>query len=223
MLRLALLSILAFVPLISPAQESGALAGRVEGDAYISATGAFRMPIPVDQALGGSLSDTSNIVMFKDNFSTYITIVAKPLDATDRWELSTEGVKGYLVKFLKGTLFPDFQRVDKESKLESVLFAPTMFDGSLIAYVLLPGGSMFAARQPLDGAEAKVPVAKRGNLVFIKNGFIYVISTELAERVVEGSAYTKTTEEENVLLRERLSDIVHSITFMPVSHDAVTP
>ena len=58
-------------------------------------------------------------------------------------------------------------------------------------------------------------VAKRGNLIFIKNGFIYIISTELAERVTEGSAYTMSTQDENVLLRERLTDIINRITFLP--------
>jgi hypothetical protein len=59
----------------------------------------------------------------------------------------------------------------------------------------------------------KPPVAKRGNLVFVKNGDIYVISTELAERVIEGKAYKKTTAEEDQLLRQRLEDVLSKIQF----------
>jgi len=58
-----------------------------------------------------------------------------------------------------------------------------------------------------------VAVAKRGNLLFVKNGHIFVISTELAERAIEGKAYKKTTVEEDDLLRQRLNDLVDKIQF----------
>jgi hypothetical protein len=79
---------------------------------------------------------------------------------------------------------------------------------------------MFASRHTFGEIEGRVPVAKRGNLVFIKNGFIFVISTELAERVIEGSAYTKTTQEEDVLLREQLGDLARSMVFSPAPHSS---
>jgi hypothetical protein len=218
MLRLALISILALAPVAVPAQETAPLAGRIKGSTYIAATGAFSIVIPVDQALGGKVSDTQFMVVFQDAFNTYITIVGRPLDATERWELSTQGTKAYLTNFLKSTLLPEFRRANKDTKVESVLFAPTMFDGSVVVYLLLPGGSMFASQHTFGEIEGHPPVAKRGNLVFIKNGFIYVISTELAEKVTEGSAYTKTTKEEDVLLRERLSDIVNDMVFQPAPH-----
>jgi hypothetical protein len=56
-------------------------------------------------------------------------------------------------------------------------------------------------------------VAKRGNLIFVRNEYIYIVSTELAERVTEGLAYHKTTAEEDALLRQRLSDILERIQF----------
>ena len=60
-------------------------------------------------------------------------------------------------------------------------------------------------------------VAKRGNMMFVKNGFIFVISTELAERITEGSTYHKTTDEEDTLLRDRLLDIANRIRFLSPS------
>jgi hypothetical protein len=88
-----------------------------------------------------------------------------------------------------------------------------MLDGSLIAFTLLPGGSMFAGKIPVIAEDEKPPVAKRGNLLFVKNGFIFVISTELVERTLERRTYSKTTAEEDELLRQRLNEIVAKIQF----------
>ena len=57
------------------------------------------------------------------------------------------------------------------------------------------------------------PVAKRGNLLFVKNGFTYVISSELSERVTEGTSYKKTPAEEDQILRTRLIGIVKKMQF----------
>ena len=85
-------------------------------------------------------------------------------------------------------------------------------DGSLLTYLLVPGGTMFPDRvQPLGGDS--IPVAKRGNLLFVRNNFVYVISIELAERVIEGKAYGKSTDEQDEILRKRLLDMVDRITF----------
>jgi hypothetical protein len=72
---------------------------------------------------------------------------------------------------------------------------------------------MFADRVPNLGTADRPPVAKRGNMLFVKSGHIFVLSIELAERVIEGKAYQKTTAEEDEILRTRLNDIVGKIQF----------
>jgi hypothetical protein len=47
----------------------------------------------------------------------------------------------------------------------------------------------------------------------VRNSFVYVISIELAERVIEGKAYGKTTEEQDEILRKRLVEMIDKITF----------
>ena len=89
-----------------------------------------------------------------------------------------------------------------------------MLDGAFLVYLLIPGGSMFAHPELQIAAETKPPVAKRGNLLFVRNGYIFVVSTELAERITEGTAYHQTSDQEDQILRDRLIDIVTRMRFL---------
>ena len=177
--------------------------------------GHFVVRIPVLPELGGGVKDTVNVVTFQDAFNTHISIAAFRQDATQQWQLSTSGIKDYLTFFFNSYVRPDFTRTFKDARVESSgRFIPTVQGGAFIAYVLIPGGSMFAARTPPIEGDTSVPVAKRGNMLFVKNGFIFVISTELAERVTEGSTYKMTSDDEDKLLRDRLVDIASRINYL---------
>lgn len=215
MMRLLLaLCMLTSLPLLAQQPiDTGSLAGRVEGKTYFSPTGAFQVAIPVLPELGGRILDTPNVVTFQDNFSVLCTIAAFPMDATQRWEHSTRGPKDYLAYFFANFVLPDFQETFRGAEVQSAKFAPSIGNGSLLVYLLLPGGSMFADKLAFAAGNQAVPVAKRGNLLLVRNSWIFVISVELAERVIERSSYTKTTEEEDEILRQRLSDLLGKITF----------
>ena len=197
-----------------------ALKGRVEDKTYIAPGGTFRLTIPVLPELGGTISDTANVVTFQDNFNVHVSIAAFPLDATQRWELSTRGLKDYLSYFFENFVMPDFRNNFPDARTESALYVPDMMNGALLAYTLLPGGSMFSDKRALIGADEKPPVAKRGNLVFVRRSTIYIISTELAERVIERSTYNKTTAEEDEILRLRLADILKKMEFSRPATDS---
>lgn len=195
------------------ASPPSALNGRVENRVYFSPTGLFRITVPVLPELGGSINDTPNVVTFQDNFNVHVSIGIFPQDATQRWELSTRGTQEYLLFFFSSYVMADFSQMFPGAKVESVQYAPSLLDGALIAYTLLPGGSMFSDKRALLSVEKTPPVAKRGNMVFVHDGSIFIISTELAERVTERSTYTKTAEEENEILRQRLAEIIRKIEF----------
>lgn len=211
---LLLLLLLISAPLFAqqPAAPNS-LVGRVEGRTYLSPTGAFRVAIPVLPELGGRITDTANVVTFQDSFSVLCTIAAFPMDATQRWEHSTRGPKDYLAYFFANFVMPDFQETFPGARAESAVFAPSIGGGSLLVYVLLPGGSMFVNKLAFVSDAEKLPEAKRGNLVLVRNGWIFVLSVELAERVIERSSYNKTQVEEDEILRQRLTDLLEKITF----------
>jgi hypothetical protein len=192
-------------------EDGPPLNGRIDGKTYIAPSGAFSTSIPVLPELGGTVRDTENVVTFQDAFSTHISIAAFPQDATQRWELTTRGPKDYLLYFFTTFVLSDFKEMFEGSQLESSKFFPNQLDGALIAYILLPGGTMFDDKATVIGD--KLPVAKRGNLLFVKNGYIFVISTELSERIIQGRAYKKTVAEEDELLRQRLNEVVSRMQF----------
>ena len=187
------------------------LDGKVEGKTYVSPTGTFKVVIPVLPELGGDITDTPNVVTFQDDFNVHVSIAAFQQDATQRWEHSTRGAKDYLVYFFSNFVLPDFKQTFQGVQIESAKFVPGMMEGALLTYIMVPNGTMFPERVPQFST--KVPVAKRGNLLFVKNGHVFVISTELAERVIEGSSYSKTTAQEDELLRNRLIDVVAKMSF----------
>jgi hypothetical protein len=194
---------------LSPAQG---LEGKIEGKSYVSPTGIFKVVIPVLPELGGDITDTPNVVTFQDDFNVHVSIAAFPQDATQRWELSTRGTKDYLIYFFSNFVLSDFKQSFDGVQIESAKFVPGLLEGSLLTYLLIPGGTMFGHRVPQLGS-GPIPVAKRGNLLFVRNGHIFVISMELAERVIEGRSFSKTTAEEDEILRTRLTDIVSRISF----------
>jgi hypothetical protein len=189
-----------------------ALHGKIEGKSYASPTGVFKVVIPVLPELGGDITDTPNVVTFQDDFNVHVSIAAFPQDATQRWEMSTRGLKDYLIYFFSNFVLSDFKQTFEGVQIESAKFVPGLLDGSLLTYLLIPGGTMFGDRVPRLSAD-RIPVAKRGNLLFVHNGHIFVVSIELAERVIEGRSYNKTPAEEDEILRTRLTDIVSKIAF----------
>lgn len=195
------------------AQSTPGLIGRVDDRTYISPGGIYRVQIPVLPELGGTISDTGNVVVFRDEYNVHVSIGSFALDATQRWELSTRGLKDYLPAFFTSFVMPDFQKMFPGTHVESGSFMPNYLGGALLCYTLMPGGSMFVPQMSDIRPGGGPPVAKRGNLVFVHNHVVYVISIELAERSLEGSLYNKTTEEENAILKGRLQSVVNGMEF----------
>lgn len=194
--------------------QSAGLAGKIDGGTYVSATGEFKVPVLVLPELGGTISDSENVVTFHDDFNVHISIACFAQDAAQKWELDTRGRRDYLLYFFNEFVLADFQRRYPGSKIESARFIPELQEGALIAYALLPGGSFFEDKNYILATPSTPPVtAKRGTLLFVRNAHIYILSTELAERATQRSTYRLTTEKEDALLADRLTALVGRFTF----------
>lgn len=205
-----------FLGAVALSAQSAGLAGKIEGDTYVSATGEFRVPVLVLPELGGTVSDTENVVTFHDDYNVHISIACFAQDAAQRWELDTRGRRDYLLYFFTEFVLTDFQRRFPGSKIESARFLPELQEGALIAYSLLPGGSFFEDKNYVLAAPPVDPVtAKRGTMLFVRNRHIYILSTELAERATQRSTYMQPAEKEDALLADRLVALVGRLTFPP--------
>lgn len=188
------------------------LYGEIKGTSYLAPGGRFRMTIPVLPELGGQIHDTENVVTFDDPVSTHVSVACFPLDLSNKWELDTRGIRDYLEHFFKEFVYPDFAQRFAGATNEASLYSPQLRDGALFVFSLLPGGSAFESRASVLDAPASGPaVAKRGTLLFVQNTCIFILSAELAERVTQRSAFQKTPEQENEILRARLVELANRI------------
>jgi hypothetical protein len=210
---LVLFSLILAVP--GAAQTRGALHGSVEeGNVYISPTGLFKVPIPVLPELGGVINDTPNAVVFRDSFTENLSIGAFRMNRGQRWEFETRDRRDYLVLFFNEVMLPDFAENVPGAQVESAEFMPGIHGGTMIAYVLLPEGSLFSNQNRLFQAAREMEVAKRANMIFVKDGHVVVVSSELAERVTQKRTFSRTAQEENEILRKRLLEFVGRIVFL---------
>ena len=194
--------------------------GRIEGDIYISPTGLYRVKIPVLPQLGGTISDTPNVVTFDDDFSIHLSMGAFPLPQELKSDYETRGAKDFLIHFFDSIVMADFvSNFPGSTREQTAVFLPHTMDGAVLLFSLIPGGSNFELRSTIS-RRIKPVVAKRGNLCFVKYGYVFVISSELAERALERSTYKKTPEEENAILRQRLLDLVAKMEFNPPPSEA---
>jgi len=204
------------------ATHAAPLIGIMEGESYVSPTGQFRIRTPVLPELGGSITDTPNVVTFQDNFGTHVSVACFEFDATQRWEYDTRGRRDYLLYFLTDVVMANFQQRFPGSRVESARYLPALREGALIGYSLLPGGSEFEqATRVLNGPPADPVTAKRGTLLFVHNRYVYAISAELAERATQRTTYRLTREQEDEQLAARLTGILERMSF--TSERSFTP
>jgi hypothetical protein len=193
------------------------LIGRLENEkTYIAPHDTFRVEVPVLPELGGTITDTENVVTFQDAFTVHASVACFAMDATLRWEDETRGRKDFLTYFFANFVLPDFEHRFPGSSVESAKFRPSLRDGTLMTFMLLPNGTMFSDRL-IVGTEEKPPVAKRSNWLFVKNEHVFIVSMELAERVLEHSTWDKTPAEEDAILTRRLEDFISKISFPPAA------
>jgi hypothetical protein len=128
-------------------------------------------------------------------------------------EYESRGVQGFLTYFFTSLVMPDFAARYPGATIEDIgSYLPAIQGGAMLIFTRLPGGSFFAQRVEIWPPKEPV-VAKRGSLCFVKNGHVFVVSMELAERELERSTYHLTIPEENALLQRRLLALVARMEF----------
>ena len=212
---------LAADPAPAPLEESAPAAapkllGRIDGDRYIAPGEVYSVPVPVLHGDNATIMDNGEIVVFKDKVATLLTIAAFPMPPVARWEHETTPPKDYLIAFFRDNILRDYVREFPGSTIESARFLPEVLGGALVAFTLLPGGSVFTPPTP-RAPSAPALVAKRGHFVFVRDGRVFVLAVELAERITRPEAPALGTAAEDQVLFDRLVTV---LTAMRIGRDA---
>jgi len=206
-------------PLVASAAESGdfqpgSLKGRIENGRYYAPSNSFDIPLPMLVGDRPLVLDNPNIVVFRDDVRTMLTIAAIHMEPIDKWELDTTSAREFLIKFFRESVLADYREAFPGTSVESARLLNDVEGGSLLVHTLHPNGSAFEIDPIVRNDPATPPpIAKRGNLIFAHGDFVYVISSELADRVTESSTYTTDTETEDRILHDRLLEVHSKIHF----------
>lgn len=189
-----------------------ALLGHLANGRYTAPGGTYSVQVPVLHGEQTAIMDNGEIVVFKDRIATLLTVAAFPMPAIAKFEYETSGPREYLISFFRDNILRDYRREFPDSAIESARFLPDVLGGAIVAFTLLPGGSAFAGPES-DNPVAAPRAAKRGHLVFVQQGRIYVVAVELAERITQPDTYTLTSAEEDRLLFDRLVTVLATLRF----------
>jgi len=141
--------------------------------------------------LGGAVSDTPNVVTFDDDYQIHLSVAAFPLSRDLKAEFDTRGPKDFLINFFTVLSCLILSRTSRARAWSKPPPSYRQFQGgSILIFTLHPGGSNFERRSTIFRT-VKPVVAKRGNLCFVRSGYVFIISTELAERALERSTYRR--------------------------------
>jgi hypothetical protein len=219
--RLCALSVLAALALAGPGlatteETEGRLVGRLENGRYHAPCGLFTVPVPALSGFQAEIIDNEEVVVFRDTVGTLLTIACFKMPLDQKWEYETSTPRDYAMHFFREFILPDLAMHFPGSRIESARFLHDVRGGALLVYTLMPGGSAFEL-DPLLRAlpDAPTPVAKRGNLIFVYSDHVFVLSTELAERVTQHATYALSPEQEDQRLRARLLETVEKMEFFP--------
>ena len=209
-----LLPLVAFLAAPLFAQEEPiTLQGSIDDNNYYTSPGGhYRIPVPVLAELGGSVEDSMTVTDFRDGYGTHVLIASLPLEPALRARLDTSSKKDFLTWFYAQQVQAEYQRSYPGAKTEAARFIPGLQDGTLFATILLPQGSAFRDLLFLKESEEE-PAAKRGSFIFVKNDRLFIVTTELYERILKRDSFKKTPEEEDAILRERLMELLGKMTF----------
>ena len=194
------------------AAGAGFLYGELENNRYHAPSGEYELTLPMQIETRGTVVDTPEVVTLQNDLGLHASVACFGLNLSLKRQDENLGRRDFLVGFFRDQVQPQFNQRFTGAKIESARFSPELLNGALFVYNLLPGGSMFGDRAP-SREDGSSPIAKRGNLLFLHNNHIYVLSMELSEKVLDPAAFTQDIEEQDAILQKRLIELVGRMSF----------
>ena len=180
---------------------------------YVSPVGNFTVAIPVDPESGGRMQDEPGTVGFSDDFGKLFRIdYFQQIDpqAEDQ-KIAEFGAETYLKSLLDSYVSQAILEPLSGSSILSESYLEDLQDGAYFMVVDMPKGATISVSK--NGAPSERLDAYRGIIVFIQNGFSYVIS---CQRVIMEDEAPNGIEEEAADLQEQLENFIDTMEFMEV-------
>jgi hypothetical protein len=211
---LPVLLVLALTAPLHAQEEIPGVLGVIDeaANTYTAPGGHFRISIPVLPELGGAIEDSLIVSDFRDDYGTHILVAHLPLTDAMRAELQKKDRKDFFTWFYGQQILPEYETAYPGAKIESARYFKSIGDGCLYVAINIPSGSAFRGLIFLKEGETE-PAAKRGSFLFLRNDRIFIVTTELYERVLKRDTFRKTPEEEDAILSDRLRAIVDKMSF----------
>ncbi|QLE54476.1 hypothetical protein [Nostoc sp. TCL26-01] len=178
-------------------------------EVYESPLGNFTVPIPVDAEQGGKIQSQEGVVGFSDDFGTLLRIDYYSLPPEQLEELDSGEKQAYLRDIVVEKYVP--QAILNNLPEAQIKHTEYQENGTLDYYFVLvdmPQGSTFS-QQDNNGTLTKLD-AYRGLISFIKDDFLYVISSQ---RSFLDDETPGSIEEEVANIKESLLEFVETIEF----------
>ncbi|MBD2347144.1 tellurite resistance TerB family protein [Anabaena subtropica] len=176
---------------------------------YESPLGNFTVPIPVDAQQGGKIQTQEGVVGFSDDFGTLLRIDYYPIPPEQLEELDSTEKQEYLRSIMVERYVPQailYNLSDAEIKHTEYQENATL--GYYYALVDMPNGSTISQHEN-NGNITRLN-AYRGLISFIKDDFLYIISSQ---RSFFNGDTPDSIEEEAENIKESILEFVETIEF----------
>ena len=185
----------------------------VQEGIHTHVSGLYRVPVPVEDFMGGRMMEQPYALIFTDDFGCLYRIENIGLPPEEQANLDEMGLDVYLEYFLNEMFM-------KQAVLVSIPTAsidyretlPDRFGGALYARLNLPGGSILA--EQVNGSEPKRLDAKRGVLLFLQGKTLYIISVGMMEVGFIDDPDEAELERRKELLKAHTLEFAHTIEFI---------
>jgi len=195
--------------------DDSVLMGKMVENRYTAPSGSYSITLPIQLELGGVVTDTKDVVTFQDEFRIHASIACFKMGSSHQREIQTRGRRDFLISFFREQVHTQFKRRFPGAEIDEARYMPEVLGEALLVYNTLPDGSMFSDQTSVSSSQDSVVLVKRGNLLFLKDQHLYVISVELAKFLLGDKDSPKFSEEEKrALLRKELLDLAGRITFL---------
>ena len=206
------LSLLIVIVCSSSCVTAPHFAGTIQNNIYTPSSNNYTVPIPVSAGLGGRIQDSTNMVIFIDDFGSLFRIETWVLSNEDMQITHSLDRQKYLGTMLKAFYLPStILRAIPSATIAHQEWHPEFHGGTLYTEVTMPGGSINSVS--VNGAPPVKEDTARGLLLFVEGNSLCIVSTALSCIKKSDESAMERENRTRPLLHQTTVDFAMTIAF----------